>query len=158
MIRICGLIVGLCALVCAATIEATADRLFADENAGRTTLEGSVKIVRGGDILRGNRVTILFNREREIDRFESKGASSFSVTVEDGSQYTGEADEIVYLPSEGAYTLKGRAWVEDPINKRKIIGEHITFNEITRIAQVSGKESEPVRLIFTIKERNDTKP
>ncbi|MDR2639744.1 MAG: lipopolysaccharide transport periplasmic protein LptA [Helicobacteraceae bacterium] len=158
MIRICSLLACLCALACADTIEATADRLHADENAGRTTLEGSVKIERGKDILRGDRVTILFTRDREITRYESKGASSFSVTIDDGSQYTGAADEIVYLPSKGLYTLTGRAWVEDPINKRKIIGEEIIFNEITRIARVSGKESAPVKLIFTVKDRNDTKP
>ncbi|MDR2152487.1 MAG: lipopolysaccharide transport periplasmic protein LptA [Helicobacteraceae bacterium] len=158
MTRIFSLLAIAFAFASADTIEASADRLFADENAGRTVLEGSVKIVKGKDILRGDRVTISFTKEREISRFESKGASSFSVTANDGAEYKGEADEIVYLPAEGVYTLKGNARVEDPINKRKIIGEQITFNEITRIARVSGKESAPVRMIFEIKDRNETKP
>ncbi|MDR0665375.1 MAG: lipopolysaccharide transport periplasmic protein LptA [Helicobacteraceae bacterium] len=156
--RTFSLLILFAALIRAATIEANADRLYADEKTGRTVLEGSVKIIRGADVLRGDRVTVLFTPDREVSRFESKGSSSFSVTIENGAQYTGEADEIVYVPAEGVYTLKGRASVEDPINKRKIIGEQIAFNEITRIARVSGKESSPVRLIFTIKDRNETKP
>ncbi|MDR1452247.1 MAG: hypothetical protein LBI57_07985 [Helicobacteraceae bacterium] len=158
IIRVCSLLAAFAVFLCAEVVEATAKSFYADENAGETILSGSAKIVRGKDVLRGDRITILFTKERDIRKYESKGASSFNVTIDENSQYIGEADEIVYLPSEGTYSLKGRAWVEDPINQRKVMGDQIVFNEKTRVAQVNGEQSAPVKLIFTIKDRNETKP
>ncbi|MDR2034068.1 MAG: lipopolysaccharide transport periplasmic protein LptA [Helicobacteraceae bacterium] len=147
------------ALLFAEEIEVTAKQFYADENARRAILTGSVVVTKGKDVLRGEKMIILFTPDRQVSRFESSGGASFSATLEKpDSKYEGEADELVYLPSKGEYTLNGRAWVEDLTNKRKVIGDHIVFNEQTRIAKVSGQDSAPVKLIFTIKDRNDTKP
>jgi lipopolysaccharide export system protein LptA len=58
----------------------------------------------------------------------------------------------LYLVKEEKIILKGNAVVEDITNKRKLIGEEVVFDEKTKTANVVGKESEPVRVIFTTKD------
>ncbi|GHS86941.1 hypothetical protein FACS189487_02120 [Campylobacterota bacterium] len=158
MLKIFNLFVFSAVLLCGGEIEITSKQFRADELAGRSVFLGSVEAKRGADYLRGDKMIVLFSQNREVTRFEVTGNTSFFVRMDDNSSYIGEADEIVYLPAERLYTLKGKAWVEDRVNKRKVIGEHIVFNELTRVADVSGDEAKPVKLIFTIKDGNDSKP
>jgi lipopolysaccharide export system protein LptA len=146
----------LCVLIRAEEVEITAKEFFADELKGIAVFTGSVAAKRGKDIMKGDKITILFTKNKEITKFEAKGNAYFYVKLDNSSAYTGEANEIVYIPAEGKYTLKGKAWAEDLTNSRKVIGELITFNEKTRFAEVNGDEK-PVKMIFTIKDEKNTK-
>lgn len=137
-------------------VEIVARTFSSDERAGRTVFTGDVVITRGLDVMKADQITVFSTPEREITRFEAIGNAFFDVTTDDNHSFRGEADELVYLPVDGLYTLKGRALVEDLTDKRKISGDHIVLNELTKKASVTGKEAEPVKIIFTIKERNES--
>ncbi|MDR3347021.1 MAG: hypothetical protein LBN32_00245, partial [Helicobacteraceae bacterium] len=96
------------------------------------------------------------SNERNIKRVEAKKDAFFDVNASD-SNFEGGADEFSYALSEGVYRLKGRAWVEDITNKRRIEGENIILNVKTRVAQVIGEEATPVKFIFTIQDRNESR-
>jgi lipopolysaccharide export system protein LptA len=106
--------------------------------------------------MKADKMTIIFSSAREVHRFEANGSAVFAVTTEDNRHFNGEADNIVYLPKEGLYTLSGHAWIEDTTDKRKVVGEHIVLNELTKAIKVSGEDAVPVKLIFTVKDKNET--
>lgn len=137
-------------------VEIAARTFSSDEKAGKTVFTGDVVITRGSDVMKADRITVFSTPEREVTRFEAIGNTFFDVTTDDNHHFKGRANELVYLPVEGLYTLTGAAEVEDLTEKRKISGEHIVLNELTKMANVTGGESEPVKIIFTLKDRNES--
>ncbi|GHV08128.1 hypothetical protein AGMMS50229_16050 [Campylobacterota bacterium] len=142
-----------CAALNAAQIEVTAKSFVADENEQRSHFSGSVVVVRGADTLRADKISLAWTKTREIKVFEADGNASFDITTDNGTHFVGRANRLIYTPADGLYSLKGHAVVEDRTNQRKIEGESIVLNELTRVAKVDGEESVPVKLIFTIKDQ-----
>lgn len=137
-------------------VEIVAKTFSTDEKLGRTVFTGNVVITRGADIIKADQITVFSTPLREVSRFEAIGNTYFDITTDDNHSFRGEAQELVYLPMEGLYTLKGAAVVEDLTQKRKLSGENIVLNELTKMANVTGGPSEPVKIIFTLKERNES--
>lgn len=145
-----------CLFCCAAEVQITARHFSADEQALISVFTGSVIATRASDTMKADKMTVTFTNAHEVKRFEANGNASFSVTTEDNRHFNGEADTIIYQPQEGLYTLSGHAWIEDTTDKRKVVGEHIVLNELTKAINVSGEDALPVKLIFTLKDKNET--
>lgn len=129
----------------------------ADEKSGIAIFSGSAEVTRGVDVIRGDKITVFSTPEREVYRFEVIGSAFFDITTDDNRTFKGSGDELVYLPLEGLYTLKGNAVVEDITEHHKVSGDHIVLNEFTKSTIVEGKESAPVKIIYSIKDKNATK-
>ncbi|MDR0746440.1 MAG: hypothetical protein LBE89_00930 [Helicobacteraceae bacterium] len=155
MSKICSFFV-LCCFACGAQVEITAQKMFADEKTSTAVFSGSVAIKRAKDTIKAEKITLTFTPNREVKRFEAEHNCSFDVTADQNRRFTGEADYLEYLPFEGIYKLRGHAWIEDINDKRKVYGERIELNEKTLSTQVIGEEKQPVKLIITIKDKNES--
>ncbi len=142
-------------LIASEQVEVVAQNFQVDEKQGRTTFQGSVVITRGVDVMKADEIVVHATPERDVRLFEAMGNTWFDITTEDGHNFRGKADELTYVPETGLYTLIGNAWVEDVTNVRQISGDRIVLNELTKIADVVGREQEPVKVIFTIQERSE---
>jgi lipopolysaccharide export system protein LptA len=153
-VRVFGfLLLAALALVAADQVEVVAEHFEVDEKAGRTTFQGSVVITRGLDVMKADQIVVYATPDREVRLFEATGNTWFDITTEDNHNFRGRADELTYVPDTGLYTLVGNAWVEDVTNVREISGDEIVLNELTKVANVVGREKKPVKVIFTIQER-----
>jgi lipopolysaccharide export system protein LptA len=155
MSKICNFFI-LCCFAFGAQIEITAKKMFIEEGASAAIFTGSVFVKRLKDTIKAEKITLVFTPSREIKRFEAERNCSFDITTGKNRRFIGEADYLEYLPFEGVYKLRGHAWIEDVNDKRKVYGERIELNEKTLSTQVLGEEKQPVKLIITIKDKNET--
>ena len=133
-------------------IEIESLHFTSDESQGVTRFTGNVVIRRGEDVMRADTINVHADNEKNIDRFEAEGNTSFTIHLDANKTFQGSADRFIYLPKKKEYLLLGNAVVQDMNNTRKIIGEEIIINEESKTAHVSGREKKPVKLIFTIEE------
>lgn len=138
----------------AGQVEIVSKTFSADEKSGIAVFSGNAVVTRGKDVIKGDKITVYSTPEREVYRFEVNGTASFDVTAEGNRTFIGSGDELLYLPKDGIYTLRGNAVVEDLSEHHKVSGELIKLNEFTKSTEVVGEESRPVKIIYTIKEKN----
>lgn len=144
-------------LFAAAQVEIVSKTFSADEKSGIAVFSGNAVVTRGGDEIRGDKITVYSTPQREVYRFEVNGSAFFDVTTEDNRTFKGKGNELLYLPLDGIYTLRGDAVVDDITENHKVSGDLIKLNEFTKSTEVVGEESRPVKIIYTIKDKNESK-
>ena len=108
---------------------------------------GDVKVTQLLDWLHADRVIVYFDENNETNRYKAIGKVTFEFKNE-VHNYQGSADIVNYYPKKSIYILKGKAIVDDIINKRHINGDKITLNMISGDADVKGTKKKPVKFIF----------
>ncbi|MCV6608841.1 MAG: lipopolysaccharide transport periplasmic protein LptA [Campylobacterales bacterium] len=134
-------------------VEIDAQKVTADDNKGVTTFTGNVTIKRGQDIMKADNIVVYVNKNKDVEKFQAKGNASIYIVSTNGNIFKGESGEFVYWPLKQIFKLSGNAIVEDMTNKRKLIGDEIVFDEKTKKANVTGKESKPVKVIFNVADK-----
>lgn len=137
-------------------VEVVSKTFVADEKSGIAIFSGNVVITRGDDIIKGDLITVYSTPEREAYRFEVNGSAFFDVVADSNRTFKGYGSQLLYLPKDGVYTIKGSAVVEDITQNHKVSGEVIKLNEFTKSTEVIGEESRPVKIIYTIKDKNES--
>ncbi len=137
-------------------VEIKSQSVVADDSKGVTTFAGEVHITRGQDLMRADKVQVFLDKNRDIEKFEADGNTSFSLNLENNQSFRGKADSFIYYPIRQEFYLTGDAVLEDMSNKRKLIGEKIIFDEKSKTASISGKTKEPVKVIFNISDANES--
>lgn len=136
-------------------IEIKSQSVLANDAEGITTFQGDVTILRDKDIMKAEKVVVFLNKEREIHKFQANGNTSFFLNLDNNQTFKGKAESFIYLPIEREFILKGNAIVEDVMNKRKLLGNEIVFDEKSRTANIKGKVKEPVKVIFNVADEKE---
>ena len=141
----------------AVELQIKSNAFSADEKKGISVFEGNVKIVKAKDELNASKVTVYTNKENEPTKFVSEGKSSFKIFTENGSQYTGKAQKVVYLPKQKEYQFFTDVHLIQVGEKKEIIGEQVVLKTIEGKAYAKSSKSEPVIMIFNIQEKKENK-
>lgn len=139
-------------ILAATQVQVTADNFVIDEKSLSGDLSGNVVITKQKDILKANRVKILFNQKKQPLRYTASGSPNFEVFVND-KKYKGSGNNLIYEPNEDRYTIEGNAFLHEIATDKKIYGDKIVVNQKTGVYSVNSKEKTPVRLIFNIEDR-----
>lgn len=138
----------------ASEVEITAKRFDGDDKSGVSKFSGAVKVLKGSDIILADTMFVYFDTARKPIRFEAIGSATFSMKEESGKTYKGKAKTIIYYPNQKEYQLMGDAFVEYVEEKRKVYGEKIIVNDVTKKASVVGEESgKPAKFIFFLEDK-----
>ncbi len=142
----------------ASEVEITAKRYDGDDKSGVSKFNGNVKVVKGGDTIYSDTLFVYTDSNRKPTKFEAVGNASFVMIQEGNKTYKGKAKTITYFPNEKEYLLVGDGYVEYVEEKRKVFGDRIFVNDITKKATVVGEEGgKPAKFIFFIEDKNGSK-
>ncbi|MFA7027451.1 MAG: lipopolysaccharide transport periplasmic protein LptA [Sulfurovum sp.] len=138
-------------LLFADKVEIRSDAMKAEEAKKEVHFIGNVKIVQNESWIHGDHVVVYFDENNQTKRYDASGSVRFEFKKEERF-YKGSADKVTYEPLESKYILRGKAAIDDVINKRHINGEHIELDLVSGLANVAGSKKEPVKFIFETEE------
>lgn len=133
-------------------VEVTSDSMKAEELKKEVHFIGNVKIKQGESWLHGNKVIVHFDDNNQTDEYEAIGNVTFEFKDEK-NHYKGKADKVTYHPLKSEYILKGKASINDLLNKRRLNGKTIVINMNTGNASVKGDKKKPVKFIFDMEKK-----
>lgn len=128
-------------------VEITSDSMKAREQQKEVHFIGNVTVKQLGNWLHGDKVIVYFNENNETKMYEATGSVTFEFK-EEKRFYKGSADEVVYYPAKSQYILRGKAVIDDLMNKHHVNGDIITLDMVTGNAEVQGNKKKPVKFIF----------
>lgn len=141
-----------------AEVEITAKRFDGDDKSGVSKFSGNVKATKENDVITSDVMFVYFDAARKPTKFEAVGNANFFTTQGPGKTYKGKAKTITYFPNQKEYLLVGDAYVEYIEEKRKVYGDRIFINDVTKKATVVGEEGgRPAKFIFYVEDKNGTK-
>lgn len=108
---------------------------------------GNAKIKKANDWLHAERVIVYFDENNETSMYEAIGDVTFEFKNEKQA-FKGSADKVVYDIAKSLYTLKGKAMIDDLLNKRHVKSDEIILNMVTGSVDVTGSRKKPAKLIF----------
>jgi lipopolysaccharide export system protein LptA len=120
----------------------------ADQTKYRSIFTNNVKITKGSDQIKADKVTIYFDRYNKPISYEAVGSVSFELKTKE-STINGECEKLLYNPKNQTYTLVERVNINDYISKRKIIASKVIIDQINGKVVIHGEKKSPVKFIFT---------
>ncbi len=133
-------------------VKISADKFQADEVNKIAVFEGNVKLIKGKDEIKAEKLTILFDNKNKPIKYSAEGNPVFQFFMKD-KIYNGKANKIVYTPSDGKYALIGNVFVKEKKENRKIYGDKLIIDKTSGKIIIKGKKNEPVRFIFQVEEK-----
>ena len=133
-------------------VNVTADNMKAENLKKEVHFIGNAKVVQGKSWIRGDEIIVYFDENNQTKKYEAIGLVTFEF-IQEKSSYKGSADKVTYLPVKDQYILKGKAIINDIINKRHANGDEIMLDMITGNANVKGSRKKPVKFIFDMKDK-----
>ncbi len=134
----------------AARVEITSTSMEAEDK--EVHFIGNAKIKKENDWLHAERVIVYFDENNETSMYEAIGSVTFAFKNEKFS-FKGSADKVVYNIVKSLYELKGKAVIDDLVNKRHVSGDEIILNMITGSVDVKGNSKKPAKFIFDMGEK-----
>jgi lipopolysaccharide export system protein LptA len=120
----------------------------ADQTKYRSIFTNNVKITKGSDQIKADKVTIYFDRYNKPLSYEAVGSVTFELKTKE-STINGECEKLLYNPKNQTYTLVERVNINDYISKRKIIASKVIIDQINGKVVIHGEKKSPVKFIFT---------
>jgi len=136
----------------AAQVEVTAEKFFADEKKQVSHFEGNVVVIKEGDKLTANKVTIEFDAKKQPLRYIATGNAKANITM-NAKKYYGEAEKMTYEPPKSVYTLEKKAFLHELETNKKVYGDFIRADQISGQYEVDGKGKGPVKFIFKVEDQ-----
>ena len=133
-------------------VEITSTSMEAEELKKEVHFIGDAKIIKGGDWLHAERVIVYFGENNETSRYEAIGSVSFEFKKDD-KHFKGSADKVIYDILKSLYVLKGKAVIDDMVNKSHVDGDEIMLDMSTGNVDVKGSSKKPVKFIFDMKDK-----
>ncbi len=147
--RIFVLIVALFYSLFAQEVEIKADKFSANEILGEGKFLGHVSIKKANDILKSDALVVKFNKEKKPVKYIANGNVSISIVIKN-KIYFGKGDKLIYDPIKDKYSLKGNAFLEDKMTRKKVYGNNIHVNQKNGKYEVDSDKNTPVKFIFQI--------
>ena len=141
----------------ASELQIKANSFNADENTGISVFNGNVSIQKEHDELNASKVVVYTNKKNEPIKFVANGKVSFMIETKQGAIYTGKAEKVIYLRNKKEYHFFKNVHLKQLDDKKEIIGDEVLLNTIEGRAYAKGVQSEPVIMIFNIKEKEEKK-
>lgn len=143
---------GFSLLLFADKVEIVSDTMEAQNLKKEVHFVGNVKIKQLKNSLYGDKVIVYFNDNNKTKKYEAIGAVRFEFEQEKG-HYKGHADRVTYYPLKSQYILKGKAVIDDVVNKRHIDGNEIILDVLTGKVKIKGSNKKPVKFIFDMENK-----
>lgn len=141
----------LVAIVVAQNVEVTAEKFSASELVGRSEFTGNVVVKKGEDILKSDKLTILFDKKRKPTKYEAFGNASIDMTIDTKSYYV-KGDKLIYEPNSKLYKVEGNAFLHDKTTNKKVYGDFIKVDQSKGIYEVDGHANKPVKFVFQVED------
>ncbi len=138
----------------AGEVEINSKKFEGDQDTGVSKFSGDVVATKDGSKITSDTMLVYTTKDNKIQRLEAIGNAKFWAS-DKGKSYKGSANTIVYVPDAKDYTLIGNGYLEYIEEKRKVYGDNIHINELTKKANVMGSDK-PAKFIFYT-EDNKTK-
>jgi len=132
-------------------VEVTSTSMKAENLKKEVHFIGNAKVKKENDWINADEIIVYFDDSNETKMYKAIGNVTFEFKNEKG-HYKGKSDKITYYPQKSFYVLKGKANVNDVINKRQVKGDEIILNMLTGDSGVKGSNKKPVKFIFTTEE------
>ena len=132
-----------------------ANSFSADEQKGLSVFSGHVRMKKANDELNASEVTIYTDKKNQPTKFVAVGAVSFKIETKKGAKYEGKANRVVYVPKEKEYYFYGNVNLKQVNEKKEIIGDEVTLALDSGKASAKGVKTEPVIMIFDIKDNKE---
>jgi lipopolysaccharide export system protein LptA len=136
-------------------VEINAKKFEGDQESGISRFTGDVVATKGNDKITSDSMIVYTLKNNKIQKIEAISNAKFWIT-DKGKSYRGSADTIIYQPETKEYTLIGHGFLEYVEDKKKIYGDKIYINELTKKASVSGSDK-PAKFIFYTDENKTAK-
>jgi len=133
-------------------VNVTADNMKAENLKKEVHFMGNAKVVQGKSWIHADQIIVYFDENNQTKKYEAIGLVTFEF-IQEKSSYKGSADNVTYLPVKDQYILRGKAIINDIINKRHANGDEIMLDMITGNANVKGSRKKPVKFIFDMKDK-----
>lgn len=137
-------------------INVTSNSMTAEDMKKEVHFIDDAKAVQGESWIHGDEIIVYFDENNQTKKYEAVGTVTFEFKEEE-NHYTGSADKVTYYPVRSTYVLVGKAIIDDLINKRHVNGDEITLDMTTGNANVKGSKEKPVKFIFDMQEKKDSK-
>ena len=137
-------------------INVTSTTMTAEDMKKEVHFIDNAKAVQGESWIHGNEIIVYFDENNQTRKYEAIGTVTFEFK-ENENHYTGSAAKVTYYPVTSTYILLGKAVIDDIINKRHLNGDEITLDMTTGNANVKGSKKKPVKFIFDMQEKKDSK-
>jgi len=138
-------------------LKVKADEFRADQNKGISIFTGHVRIKKVNDELNASKVTIYTDKNNKPIKFVALGDASFVIKTQQGANYRGVAQKVIYLPLKKEYHFFGNVHLMQIDDKKEIFGDEVVLQAIDGKAYAKGVEKEPVIMIFDIKDEKEKK-
>jgi lipopolysaccharide export system protein LptA len=133
-------------------VEITSTSMEAEELKKEVHFIGDAKIIKGSDWLYADKVIVYFGENNETSKYEAIGSVSFEFK-KDEKHFKGSADRVIYNILKSLYVLKGKAMIDDMVNKNHVDGDEIMLDMSTGSVDVKGTTKKPVKFIFDMKDK-----
>ncbi|WP_373030134.1 lipopolysaccharide transport periplasmic protein LptA [Sulfurovum sp.] len=133
-------------------VEITSTSMEAEELKKEVHFIGDAKIIKGSDWLYADKVIVYFGENNETSKYEAIGSVSFEFKKDD-KHFKGSADRVIYNIVKSLYVLKGKAIIDDMVNKSHVDGDEIMLDMSTGSVDVKGSSKKPVKFIFDMKDK-----
>ena len=130
-----------------------ANSFEADQKKGVSVFKGDVNILRENDEINASRITVYTNTQNEPTKYIAKGDVSFHITTQEGAQYNGTSQKVIYLPLSKEYFFYSDVHIKQLGEKNEIIGDEVVIKTVEGKAKARSKTNKPVIMIFDIKEK-----
>ncbi len=138
-------------------LKVLSDNFKGDQAKGISIFTGNVKITKGLDDLNASKVTIYTDAQRKPTKYIAEGAVSFYIVTDNGEKYRGKAQKAIYLPNESEYQFYTKVDLMRIDDYRRVKGDKVVVSEVRGFANADSIDGEPVVMIFTMQDRNNTK-
>lgn len=136
-------------------LRVTSNIFSADENRGVSIFDGNVNIIKHHDELNASKVEIYTNKQNRPTKFVATGGVSFKIETEQGAQYTGVANRVIYLPIDKEYHFFKNVHLRQLNEKKEIKGDEVVLKTIDGKAYAKGVVEKPVIMIFDISDKSE---
>ena len=132
-------------------VEITSTSMRAENTKKEVHFIGDAKVKKLDDWLHADRVVVYFDENNETKMYKAIGSVTFEFK-EETRHYTGSAEKVTYYPLKSLYILKGKAVIDDLINKSHVDGDEIRLDMLTGNANVKSNKQKPVKFIIEMKD------
>lgn len=126
---------------------------YADEKKGISVFKGNVNVIKSNDELNASKVTIYTDKKNQPIKFIAEGDAKFVILTEEGSNYRGKAQKVIYYTNKKEYYFYKDVHLIQIDEKKEIIGEEVVLKTLDGKAHAKSSKTEPVIMIFNIPEK-----
>lgn len=113
---------------------------------------GRAKVKKEKDWIEADKIIVYFNDNNKTKKYVAIGRVLFE--FRNSKRYLkGRANRVTYYPKQSLYILRGKATINDILNKRYLRGDKITLDTNSNDFHIIGKKKKPVIFTFELEEK-----